>query len=317
MSVMLFTFVFGLQLSLRTVVMFLAVLFIHELGHAFAMRCFGYRDLQILFVPMLGAVAYGRKPDATPLQEVIVLLAGPIPGIVAGTLVVGLGWGAETQWVVEGAQLMLLVNYFNLLPLVPLDGGRMMSLVLFDRRPRLQFAFNALSALIAIGLGLAIGESILCCIGVVLLLFAPRQMAQVQTFTKVQDALEGSGKTSPSNPGGAVDPIRSIYAELQAAKFDRWNTETKYQFVRRVLEHLDRRTPSMRVAVASLAVYCVAFALPIGIISYKKLDPAATTPAAITSEAESADGSRYQTPAGSPPPAQGSADGASQAAASL
>ena len=94
-SVLLFILAFGIQLTPRTVLLLLGVLFIHEVGHALAMRFFGYKDLQILFIPFLGAVASGRKENIAAWQEVVVLLAGPVPGIVIGTLVMATGWGSR------------------------------------------------------------------------------------------------------------------------------------------------------------------------------------------------------------------------------
>ena len=137
-SMTLFAVAFGFHISARFAVLLVAALLVHELGHAVAMRLFGYRDLQILFSPLIGAVASGRKQDVAPWQEIVVLLAGPVPGIVAGTLILAMGWGEPGGWIRDGANMLLLLNYLNLLPIVPLDGGRVLSIVLFDRFPVVQ-----------------------------------------------------------------------------------------------------------------------------------------------------------------------------------
>ena len=46
------------------------------------MRAFGYRELGVVVLPFLGAVAFGRKDDAGPWQKLVVLLAGPLPGLI-------------------------------------------------------------------------------------------------------------------------------------------------------------------------------------------------------------------------------------------
>lgn len=285
-SMLLFALAFGIQLNMRILILLTGILLFHELGHALAMRAFGYRDLQILFIPFLGAVASGKKEHVASWQEVVVLLAGPVPGILLGTFVMTTGWGVQNQWVRDCAQLMLFVNYLNLLPIVPLDGGRIMSIAFFDRVPRVQFAFSAASALAVIGTGFWLGEMLICCIGLVLLAGVPRQLTQVRTVARVKEALRRSrpSETTPEE----VDPIRSIYAELQEERFARWNSETKYQFVGKIRESLDRQVASLRVAFASVVAYCAVVFLPVGLITYTYVPQPKQIPVAeaVSSESE-------------------------------
>ena len=57
---------------------------IHELGHFFAMKYFHYKDLGIFFIPLLGAYVSGSKREVSQKQSAIILLAGPLPGIIIG-----------------------------------------------------------------------------------------------------------------------------------------------------------------------------------------------------------------------------------------
>jgi Zn-dependent protease len=295
-SMLLFALAFGIQVSPRMLILLIGILFFHELGHVLAMRFFGYKDLQILFIPFLGAVASGKKESVASWQEVVVLLAGPVPGILVGTLILSTGWGVENLWVRDCAQLMLFVNYLNLLPIVPLDGGRVMSIAFFDRFPRVQFVFSAASALAVIGVGIWLGEMLISCIGLVLLAGVPRQLVQVRTVTKVKEALQRRRPIAPASEG--ADPIPSIYRELQAERFDRWNSEAKFQFVRHIREALERQTASLRVAFASVTAYCAVVFLPVGLITYTYVPPEKP---AIVAEAETAapddaeDGTRVAT----------------------
>ena len=132
-SVVFFAVLFGAAISWSLLLSLLPVLFFHELGHLAAMRWFGYRDLHMFFVP-LGAVAIGTKKDATPWQEAVVLLAGPVPGIVLALLA---QWmvSEPAQWLENLILVSLIINYFNLAPFPPLDGGQLMQLVLYNRFP--------------------------------------------------------------------------------------------------------------------------------------------------------------------------------------
>jgi len=139
LSLMLFVAlgVVGSSSSLAGMVCLVAVLALHEAGHALAMRLFGYQDVRIFFVPFLGAATAGRKTLAPVWQQAVVLLAGPVPGLLLGLLLRGL----DPPWLSaapELAPLLIGLNALNLIPVDPLDGGRLAGLLLFGERDKLR-----------------------------------------------------------------------------------------------------------------------------------------------------------------------------------
>lgn len=135
------------SLSPMNVALIMGVLLLHELGHAGVMRLFGYRDLKVFFLPFLGAAASGRAQGVGAWKRALVLLAGPVPGIVVGWaagIFVGVV-GIEQPMLNEAIGLLIVINAFNLLPFVPLDGGRLL-MILFAGRPTLEAAFGISSA---------------------------------------------------------------------------------------------------------------------------------------------------------------------------
>ena len=124
--------------SLPAIALLVVVLFLHELGHALAMRALGYRDVQILFLPMFGAVATGRRTSSALWRECVVLLAGPLPGLLLGTVLAMSPWAQSSPWGQTFSALLIGINAFNLLPLEPLDGGRLAGCLVFSRAPRLR-----------------------------------------------------------------------------------------------------------------------------------------------------------------------------------
>jgi Zn-dependent protease len=140
----------------------LAVVAFHEAGHWAAMRAFGYRDTSVFFVPFLGAAAAGRKEDAPLRQEMLVLLAGPLPGIALGVALALLAPGfVASPFGAELLPMLLFLNLFNLFPIVPLDGGRIVDRLLFGRRPRAAVAFSLLGIAGLAALALAAGDPVL------------------------------------------------------------------------------------------------------------------------------------------------------------
>jgi Zn-dependent protease len=144
-SMVLGLVLWGVVFDWQTAVVLVGVLLVHESGHALAMRAFGWSDLHMFFVPFMGAVVTGGRPRELPAwKETIVLLAGPVPGLVAGLVVLAAPWAA-LPGVRSAALMAVIVNAFNLLPLTPLDGGRLVEIALFSRWPRARIVFSALS----------------------------------------------------------------------------------------------------------------------------------------------------------------------------
>ena len=108
---------------------FIALLFIHELGHAAVMRWQGIKTTPILFVPFMGAVIGMREMPKNVFAEAQMALGGPILGSLGalGSLIL---WQATgTPIFLALAYSGLLLNLFNLLPVSPLDGGRAMAAI--------------------------------------------------------------------------------------------------------------------------------------------------------------------------------------------
>src|ERR1700704_2673564 len=66
------------------------VVVFHEMGHFLAMKLYNYTDLGIFFIPLLGAYASGTKREVSQTQSAIIILAGPVPGIIIGILIYSL-----------------------------------------------------------------------------------------------------------------------------------------------------------------------------------------------------------------------------------
>lgn len=118
-------------------------LVLHELGHLLGMKLFGYRDVKMFFIPFLGAAVSGRKHAAAAWQEIVVLLLGPLPGIVlALVLFLTLRPTDSQSPLYQAISILLSLNAIQLLPLMPLDGGRVMNLLIFRRHPALEVLFK-------------------------------------------------------------------------------------------------------------------------------------------------------------------------------
>ena len=145
-----------------------AVVLVHELGHYAGMQWFGYRDVQMFFVPLVGAAVSGRPTSTAPWKDGVVTLLGPLPGIALGLgLAIGMGIvGIDEAWPYELTGMLVVLNAFNLLPFGPLDGGRLFQNVLFSRHIALEMAGGILGGLGLIAFAIWLRASLLILLGI-------------------------------------------------------------------------------------------------------------------------------------------------------
>jgi Zn-dependent protease len=106
---------------------FVVLLFVHEIGHVIALRREGIKASAPMFIPFLGAAIFSKSLGDNALAEARVGLAGPILGSI-GSAVCVLIWHATGHEIWRAlAYIGFFLNLFNLLPIVPLDGGRAMA----------------------------------------------------------------------------------------------------------------------------------------------------------------------------------------------
>lgn len=102
------------------------IVFIHELGHVAAAYLFGIRVISIQMLPFGGVAIMDDTSKLTVLREIVIALAGPFQNavMIASALVLrsfGVGDAAFLDYIIQGNMMIAL---FNLLPILPLDGGK-------------------------------------------------------------------------------------------------------------------------------------------------------------------------------------------------
>jgi stage IV sporulation protein FB len=127
------------------------IVMFHELGHFFAMKFFRYKDLGIFFIPLLGAYVSGTKQEVSQKESAIIILAGPLPGIILG-IIMYLLYKSNPQLEISGISFerislsLIILNLINLIPVYPLDGGQLLNRVFLDEESWVSKGFVFLSA---------------------------------------------------------------------------------------------------------------------------------------------------------------------------
>jgi Zn-dependent protease len=103
---------------------FVLLIFVHELGHAIVLWKEKIPAGAPVFIPFVGAfiAMKGRPRDA--YVEAKVALGGPVLGSLAAWAVLAAGRGLQIPLFVALGHTAILLNLFNLVPVSPLDGGR-------------------------------------------------------------------------------------------------------------------------------------------------------------------------------------------------
>jgi Zn-dependent protease len=111
----------------RFAVGFVLLIFVHEMGHVLQLRREGITASAPMFIPFFGAVIWAKSLGDNALAEARVGLAGPVVGGLASAALIPVADATGNDLFRALAFTGFFLNLFNMLPVVPLDGGRAMA----------------------------------------------------------------------------------------------------------------------------------------------------------------------------------------------
>jgi Zn-dependent protease len=122
-SVAAYSLIWGWKFALG----FVALIFVHEMGHVIQLRREGIAASAPMFIPFMGALIWSKSLGDNALAEARVGLAGPVLGSVGAAALIPVASATGSDLYTALAFTGFFLNLFNLLPVVPLDGGRAMA----------------------------------------------------------------------------------------------------------------------------------------------------------------------------------------------
>ena len=122
-SVAAYSFIWGWKFAVGFVLMLL----VHEMGHVIQLRREGIEASAPMFIPFLGAAVMAKSLGNDATAEARVGLAGPVLGTAGALAIIPIAGATGSDFWYALAFTGLFLNLFNLLPVVPLDGGRAMA----------------------------------------------------------------------------------------------------------------------------------------------------------------------------------------------
>ena len=137
----LFSFEFALAL--------IACLVFHEYGHIRAMKYFKMPTKGIYLIPFVGGLALSDAKINTRWQDVVISIMGPTFGMALSLAALLAYWITDLPFFAALASLNALLNLFNLLPILPLDGGHILKSI--------SFSFNSITGIVICALAALAG----------------------------------------------------------------------------------------------------------------------------------------------------------------
>ena len=213
----------------KVAVMILVLLLLHEGGHLVAMKMRGMKTKGMYFIPFLGAAAVSEDEFPSREAEGFVALMGPTVGLalclfsyLLYEITGDIEFAAAAGW-------MALINLLNLLPIMPLDGGRVLRSI--------SFSFNSGLGMYLTLLGMIIGTIVLIKMGVYLfVILIPIGILEVLFDYKEEKRKAESIKAREVYKDGLFKDLDEL--ESQEVSSDR---NENIAFLRGAIEDIDNR----------------------------------------------------------------------------
>jgi Zn-dependent protease len=235
------------------ILVIIAVLFVHEMGHFIGMRLFGYRDVRMFFIPFFGAAVSGRDAGVESYQRAIVVLLGPLPGLCLALLLILL-WGSTQIDVFRRLSLWFaIINGFNLLPVFPMDGGRLLQILLFSRNRYGESLFNAAAGFVLLAAGFATGVWVFYVLGGVVLLATPHGFRINTIAQELKTEMPAVTRTAADEIPLPV--LKAAVERVKAKVPDLKNQKTIAGMVQQVWERMHVEPPDVPTTLALFLVY--------------------------------------------------------------
>lgn len=169
--------------SLPFALAIVATLVFHEYGHLRAMRHFGIPTKGMYLIPFVGGIAVGEKPR-THWEDIYISMMGPMYGLFMTIVCYLLYLVTDSHLIGLVASVSALVNIFNLLPIHPLDGGRVVKALVFSGRSNLAIGTMVLASALFFALAMTWGLYLLTFFIVIGALDLLASWREIKTDTK-------------------------------------------------------------------------------------------------------------------------------------
>lgn len=109
------------------------IVLIHESIHLIVARYLGFSGFTVEIYPIGTVLKLKDLEEATPKEDLIISISGPVGNFVIGLLCLGINYFCKSDFINHIMKYNLVIGIFNLIPVFPLDGGRILRSILATR----------------------------------------------------------------------------------------------------------------------------------------------------------------------------------------
>lgn len=254
-SILLFCLAFGVTMTPGSLLVLAAALLIHEAGHRLGLRM--TRESSGAEMNMEPSDAGTQWKSLGLRRRAVSTLLGPLPGIIVGHILLAAHLVLGIDFLHNAAVIVLAVNFMDLLPLLPMDGGRLLQLVLVGRFPRLMLSFAVISASAFAAAGFHLRNPYLLALGVLIFFTLPLQWRNSRALARYQK-LSGT----EIGPPDERSRLKNTFEVLSGMPFGRLSFKKKIPVAEHLMEFTVSGRSPMKVALCALLVYVLGFTIP-------------------------------------------------------
>jgi len=147
-------FLVAFQENYLLIIELLGVLTLHEVGHWVTSKILQSRAYQFSVLPGMSNGKSEHKQTISQTKKAWVVLMGPLPGIIIGcSLLLYAFSSTDNLFLFELGMLFVFINLLNLVPIDPLDGGKILETLFFPSNQKAKLYFTLISSFAVIALG--------------------------------------------------------------------------------------------------------------------------------------------------------------------
>jgi Zn-dependent protease len=147
--------------SIEFAIALLLCLVFHEYGHIKAMKYFGLKTKGIYLIPFVGGLALSDDKINTRWQDIVISIMGPFFGLILSIACLVGYWITDIEILAGLAVFNALLNLFNMLPVLPLDGGHVLKSIAFSINSRVGLVASVLGAVLGVYISYHFGLALL------------------------------------------------------------------------------------------------------------------------------------------------------------
>jgi Zn-dependent protease len=147
--------------SIEFAIALILCLVFHEYGHIKEMKYFGLKTKGIYLIPFVGGLALSDDKINTRWQDIVISIMGPFFGLILSIACLIGYWLTDLEILAGIAVFNALLNLFNLLPILPLDGGHVLKSIAFSINSKLGLVACILGAVFGIYISYHFGLALL------------------------------------------------------------------------------------------------------------------------------------------------------------